>query len=290
MSALQVTDTGTQVLLQDAGRTGLAGIGVGRSGAADRAAYELGSRLVAHGPGRACLEVTFGGLVATIHGSVTIALTGADAQAVVDSHPIPHSAPIEARDGQELRLGMPSAGLRTYLSVRGGFDVPPVLGSRSTDTLAELGPDPVTAGDLLAVNTFDGAFPNVDIAPVPLPAAGRVRLEVLPGPRRDWVADPEALTDPDVGWTVSDRSNRVGVRLDGTPLTRSPAYRDKELPSEGMVRGSIQVPPDGGPVIFLNDHPVTGGYPVVGVLTTADADRAAQLQPGQPVELRWVAR
>ncbi len=290
MSGLQITGVGTQALVQDAGRIGWAGIGVGRSGAADRGAYELGSRLVAHGPGPACLEVTFGGLVATVHGALTIALTGADAHALVDGYPIAHSAPVQLLDGQELRLGMPSAGLRTYLSVRGGFDVPAVLGSRSTDTLAELGPDPISPGDLLPVNTFDGDFPNVDIAPVPLPAEGRVRLQVLPGPRRDWVADPDALSRADAGWTVSERSNRVGVRLDGTPLERSAAHQDQELPSEGMVRGSIQVPPDGQPVIFLNDHPVTGGYPVVGVLTAADSDRAAQLQPGQPVELRWVNR
>lgn len=305
MSALEITDVGPQVLVQDAGRTGLAAIGVGRSGAADRAAYELGSRLVAHGEGRACLEMAFGGLVATAHGNLTIALTGAEAHAKVAGQPIPHSAPVELRDGQELRLGMPSAGVRTYLSVRGGFDVPPVLGSRSTDTLAGLGPDPITAGDLLRVADYDGAFPNVDIAPVPLPTAGRVALRVLPGPRRDWFADAEALTSSaastsdaltsgastssEARWSVSDRSNRVGVRLTGERLHRIDGRRDEELPSEGMVRGSVQVPPDGQPVILLNDHPVTGGYPVIGVLTSAAVDRAAQLQPGQQVVFRWVA-
>ncbi|MGB5952071.1 MAG: biotin-dependent carboxyltransferase family protein [Ornithinimicrobium sp.] len=302
MSALAVTDVGPQVLVQDAGRTGLAGIGVGRSGAADRAAYTLGGRLVAHGAGRACLEVAFGGLVATVHGEATIALTGADAHATVDGHPIPHSAPLQVRDGQELRLGMPSAGVRTYLSVRGGFDVPQVLGSRSTDTLAALGPDAVSAGDVLPVADFDGPFPNVDVAPVALPATGRVTLFVLPGPRRDWFADMDSVVvggptadstqshssaDGGAGWTVSERSNRVGVRLTGTALERRHEHRERELPSEGMMRGCIQVPPDGQPVIFGSDHPVTGGYPVIGVLTAAAADRAAQLQPGQQVDLRW---
>lgn len=290
MSALQVTEVGPQVLLQDAGRTGHAGIGVGRSGAADRAAYRLGGRLVAHDAGHACLEVAFGGLVAVAHGTVTIALTGADSQATVDGHPVPHSAPLPLHDGQELRLGMPSAGMRTYLSVRGGFDIPPVLGSRSTDTLAELGPDPVSVGDLLPVRSFDGAFPNVDVAPVPLPSSGRVRLQVLPGPRREWFADLDALCGDGAEWTVSDRSNRVGIRLTGAALERGSGYQDRELASEGMMRGCIQVPPDGQPVIFGSDHPVTGGYPVIGVLTPDAADRAAQLQPGQQVDLRWLNR
>jgi allophanate hydrolase subunit 2 len=126
------------------------------------------------------------------------------------------------------------------------------------------------------------------VAPVAPPASGPVRLSVLPGPRLEWFASPEDLAQ--TSWSVSARSDRKGVRLEGTPLERLPRWRDAELPSEGMVRGAIQVPPSGQPVLFLNDHPVTGGYPVIAVVRTCDVDRAAQLQPGQQVRLQWDQR
>ncbi len=284
-AGLQILETGSLTLVQDLGRPGHAAIGVGRSGAADRTAYRLGSRLVAHDPGRAALEIVLGGLVARAQGALTLALTGAAAPATLDDHAVPHDAPLHLDDGQVLRLGMPSAGLRTYLTVRGGLAVPTVLGSASTDTLSGLGPDPVRAGDVLPVPDYLGDFPNVDVAPVAQPSAGRVVLDVLPGPRFDWFGDVRALVGQT--WNVSSNSNRVGVRLEGEALARSPERHDEELPSEGMVRGCLQVPPNGQPVLFLADHPVTGGYPVIAVVTSADVDRAAQLQPGQEVRLRW---
>ncbi|MGB3762956.1 MAG: biotin-dependent carboxyltransferase family protein [Ornithinimicrobium sp.] len=285
MSALEIIEPGPQALVQDAGRSGWAAIGVGRCGAADRSAYELGARLVAHEAGTASLEVTLGGLVARVHGSMTVALTGADAGATVDGNPVAHACLLDLRDGQELRLGMPSAGLRTYLTARGGWDVPAVLGSRSTDTLSGVGPAPVKAGDLLRLGHYRGSYPNVDAAPVPLPRDELMELSILPGPRLDWFASSEPLTDQE--WIVSDRSNRIGIRLQGDAVARSEGKKDVELPSEGMVRGALQVPPDGQPVLFGNDHPVTGGYPVIAVVPSADMDRAAQLRPGQPVRLRW---
>lgn len=287
VSALQIVETGPQALIQDAGRVGWASIGVGRCGAADRSAYELGARLVAHSAGLAALEITMGGLVARARGSMTVALTGADAHASVEGAPVAHDALIDLRDGQELRLGMPTAGLRTYLTVRGGWDVPEVLGSRSTDTLSGLGPDPVAAGTVLSVGNFQGDYPNVEVAPVPHPPSGLVTLRVLPGPRTPWFESTDRLGEQ--VWEVSDRSNRIGLRLQGEALTRTSAYVDQELPSEGMVRGAIQVPPDGEPVLFGNDHPVTGGYPVIAVVTSADLDKSAQLRPGQQVRLRWTS-
>lgn len=285
MSALEVLDPGPQTLIQDHGRPGLAAVGVGRSGAADRAAYLLGGRLVAHGDGHAALECLLGGLVVRARGSLTLALTGAVAPATIEGAPVPHGAPLHLGDGQVLRLGMPSAGLRTYLTVRGGLAVEPVLGSRSTDTLAGLGPAAVAEGDVIPVAPFTGQFPNVDVAPTAAPASGRVVLDITPGPRHNWFERPEALAD--TRWQVSSRSNRIGVRLEGQAPGRLPAYVERELSSEGMVRGCLQVPPGGEPVLFLNDHPVTGGYPVIGVATPASVDRAAQLQPGQEVRLRW---
>jgi allophanate hydrolase subunit 2 len=111
-------------------------------------------------------------------------------------------------------------------------------------------------------------------------------VTVLPGPRADWFGEPGWAALTRQRWTVTSASNRVGLRLDGVPLAR---LRTGELPSEGMVRGALQVPPAGTPVLFLADHPVTGGYPVIGYVTDADVDRRAQLRPGQGLRLRGPA-
>ena len=286
--ALEVLATGPLVLVEDAGRPGLAAVGVGRSGAADRTAHRLGARLVGHPEDRAALEVLLGGLVVRARGRVTVVLTGAALPATVDGRPVAHATLLPLADGATLALGTPVTGLRTYLTVRGGIDVPPVLGSRSTDTLAGLGPVPVRVGDVLPVGDPGGAFPTVDHAAVAAqPGAGPVLLEVLPGPRAAWVGGWATGLGGLLGAVrvVSGDSDRVGLRLTGPPVERVARWTGVELPSEGMVRGAVQVPPDGEPVAFLADHPVTGGYPVVGVLTASACDRAAQLRPGEGVRL-----
>jgi biotin-dependent carboxylase-like uncharacterized protein len=291
--ALEVLATGALVLIEDEGRPGHAAVGVGPSGAADRSAYRLGARLVGHGDGRAALEVLLGGLAVRARGRVTVALTGALAPATVDGRPVGHASLIEVADGSVLTLGMPSAGVRTYLTVRGGVAVDPVLGSRSTDTLSGVGPAPVRVGDVVPVGDPGTTFPEVDHVAHPSlrtvaadPSAPTV-LEVLPGPRADWVGGwgggLGGLLAP--VWQVAGQSDRIGLRLSGSRVEREAAWRDAELPSEGLVRGAVQLPPGGEPVLFLADHPVTGGYPVVAVLTASALDRAAQLRPGDPVRV-----
>lgn len=285
---IDVLATGPLTLIQDCGRIGRMAVGVGRAGAADRAAYELGARLVANPPGLPALEVTFGGLAVRARGSVLVCVTGAPAQATVDGRQMGHAAPFHLPHGSELRLGTPMSGLRSYVSFRGGLVVDPTLGSCSTDTMSGLGPGPLAPGDILTVGASPRDQPNVDVAPVPLLSNDPLRVRVTPGPRHDWFAEPARLAAEI--WSVSDRSDRRGVRLIGAPLQRHDDFVDRELPSEGMVRGAIQVPPDGRPVVFLNDHPVTGGYPVIGVVRTADIDRVAQLTPGQRLTVRWEPR
>jgi biotin-dependent carboxylase-like uncharacterized protein len=281
--ALQVLETGPLTLVQDLGRPGLAALGVGRSGAADRGAFRLGARLLAQDYTSAALEVTFGGLVVRASGDLMLALTGAPAPATLDDRDVAFRSPLFLQDGGTLRIGTPAVGLRTYVSVRGGVDVPAVLGSRATDTLSGIGPQPVKAGDLLPVGAPPHAFPIVDHAPAPRPPAGPLMLHALAGPREGWLAEPAALTE--VTWSVSSRSDRVGIRLEGPALQRHPGYAGRELPSEGVVRGAIQVPAGGEPVLFLVDHPVTGGYPVVAVVREDDVDVAAQAVPGQAVRI-----
>jgi len=285
MRALDVLAPGPLTLVEDVGRPGYAAVGVSRSGAADRAAYLLAGRLLGEPVGRAALEVTLGGLIVRARGSLTVVVTGAVAPATVDGRPVGHAAPVHLPDGAVLALGMPPTGVRSYLAVRGGIAVERVLGSRSRDTLSGLGPAPVAAGQVLPIGEPSGGQPILDVAPVAAPEGGVVAVRLLPGPRRDWLADPEALTS--TTWTVAAQSNRVGVRLHGQPVGRAAAWSGVELPSEGVVRGAVQVPADGRPIIFLADHPVTGGYPVVAVVPAVDVDRLAQCRSGQSVRLAW---
>jgi biotin-dependent carboxylase-like uncharacterized protein len=181
--------------------------------------------------------------------------------------------------GTVVEFGTPSSGVRTYVAGRGGIEVPPVLGSRSTDVLSGLGPAPLSAGDRLPAGHATGLI-TVDVAPGGAPEDEPV-LRLVAGPRDDWFETLAPLTSG--GYEVTAKSNRVGVRLDGPALRRR---RRGELPSEGMVTGALQVPPNGLPIIFLADHPTTGGYPVAAVLAARDVPRAAQLRPGQRVRFR----
>ena len=281
--ALEVLATGPLTLVQDLGRVGFAAIGVGPSGVADRGAYRLGARLLAQPYTAAALEVTFGGLSVRARGQLQLALTGAPAPAAVDGRLVGYCGPFALADGQVLTLDTPPVGLRTYVSVRGGIDVPSVLESRATDTLSGLGPAPLQSGDVLPIGPPPAAFPDVDQAPTPALSGETLILHAMLGPRNDWLADAAALSA--TTWTTSSQSDRVGIRLEGEPLQRHSSRMNEELPSEGVVRGAIQVPPGGQPVIFLADHPVTGGYPVVAVLVDEAIDQAAQAVPGQQIRI-----
>ncbi|MEV0847408.1 biotin-dependent carboxyltransferase family protein [Streptomyces sp. NPDC049954] len=277
--ALEILATGPLATLQDLGRPGLAHIGVGRSGAADRRSLTLANRLLANPQDAACVEITLGGLAVRARRDLLVALTGAPCPVTVQGRPAALNCPLPLPAGAELRLGLPASGLRTYLAVRGGLTPPPVLGSRATDLLSGVGPAPLAPGTWLPVGAAPAAFPCVDLAPVAAPAEGELTLRVRRGPRADWFTDA-ALTALLTGaWRVSADSDRVGMRLeDGPALAR---VGTEELPSEGMVPGALQVPPSGQPTLFLADHPVTGGYPVIAVVTREDVDRAAQARPGQ---------
>ena len=284
MSTLEIIKTGPLALLEDLGRPGLAHMGVTRSGAADRRSHTLANRLVANPDDRATVEVMFGGFSARVcGGDVAIAVTGADANPSVNGVPFGTNSIHYAHDGQLISLGSPNSGLRSYLAVRGGIDVAPVLGSRSYDVMSAIGPQPLQAGDVLNVGDHTDDFPELDQAPVASIADDLLEVLVVPGPRDDWFIDPDALVHTD--WIATDRSDRVGMRLAGRPLQ----YRwpDRQLPSEGATRGAIQVPPNGLPVILGPDHPVTGGYPVIGVVADPDIDKIAQIRPGQHVRLHW---
>ncbi|MGY0502410.1 5-oxoprolinase subunit C family protein [Nocardia sp. FBN12] len=272
---------GPLATVQDLGRQGWFDSGVGQAGAADRGSLRLANRLVGNPENFAAIEVLLGGLALRADAHLTVAVTGAPAPATVDGTPVGHASVLELDEGQVLRLGLASSGLRSYVAVRGGIDVAKVLGSRSRDTLSGIGPDPLAVGMQVPVGPPPRTLPTVEFAPIP-PPPEVLRVRACPGPRADWFTDPDQLFRG--SWTVSADTDRVGARLDradGPPLVRSIA---RELPSEGVALGSVQVPPSGQPVVFLADHPITGGYPVIAVVLDADVDRVAQARPGDTLQ------
>ncbi|WP_295656421.1 biotin-dependent carboxyltransferase family protein [uncultured Nocardioides sp.] len=297
-TGLRVHATGAQCLVEDLGRQGLTSIGVGRSGAADRGSLRRANRALANEEGDAALEVTLGGLVVEpVGGPVWLCVTGAPCPVTVDGRDVGADTVFSAPAGAVVRLGTPERGLRSYLAVRGGVAVEPVLGSRSHDVMAALGPDQVAEGDLLPVGRPGDSQPTVDsVLPLALPALDEpLVLRAVRGPRDGWLAEADRLVS--TSWAASERSNRVGMRLQASSAEagggEAPVLRHADeappLPSEGAWRGAVQVPPDGEPVLLLADHPVTGGYPVVAVVVDIDVDLAAQARPGQLVRFRWTS-
>ncbi|MFF1878172.1 biotin-dependent carboxyltransferase family protein [Leifsonia sp. NPDC058230] len=297
--SLRILDPGPLAVIEDLGRPGRAGIGVSPSGALDRAALRLGNRLLGNDEGCAGVEILLGGFAARFDDPAWFAVTGAFGPLELDGHPVDSHLAVLAPAGYTLRVGPPTAGVRSYLTVRGGIDVPPVLGSRSSDLLSGLGPAPLAAGDVLPVGAHPVAeIPLLDFLPVDPPASAAVEVRAHLGPRADRFTPAAVDAFFAHEWEFSAESNRVGARLDAVRQPAHLAGRDphptplleradtSELPSELMVSGAVQVSPDGRPTVLLADHPVTGGYPVIAVVASASLDLIAQLRPGHRLTFR----
>lgn len=291
---LTLNSSGLQALFQDDGRPGYADLGVAEAGALDRGAAHRANRLVGNPPGAVVVESLLGGLTVTARGDQVVAVTGARAPLSVsqpDSCPgpatyIPHQdRPFALLNGATLHIGTATHGMRTYLAIRGGFQAPRVLGSASRDLMSAEGPAPLTAGDTLAV--APAPWPTTVLDPILAPAlpGPELTVHVVLGPRPDWFTPEEVTAFLARPWTVTERSNRIGLRLDGTPVQR---LVTDELASEGTVAGAVQIPSDGKPVLFMRDHPVTGGYPVIAVVDPRELDVLAQVTPG--TTLRFAVR
>jgi biotin-dependent carboxylase-like uncharacterized protein len=303
MTTIEVISPGPLTTIQDLGRAGWAHIGVPRSGAADRPALSLANRLVGNQESAAALETTLAGPQLRFGGLATVALTGAQVNARVGDRLVPMNTAVEIRAGEILKVGSANVGLRTYIAIAGGIDVPLVLGSAATDTLTGLGPAALLRGQILrlvsghagsghAVVAGAAAPAGLAVPPAATVAAEGIHpspptsplLRVILGPRDDWFTARAISRLTGEPFTVTPASNRVGLRLDGQPLERA---RTAELLSEGLIPGAIQVPAGGQPILLLADHPTTGGYPVIAVVVDSDLPIAAQLRPGQ--QLRFLA-
>ena len=271
---IEVLRAGPLTTVQDQGRPGYAHLGVPRSGALDAPAARLANRLVGNPSSAAVLETTLLGCKLRFVVAATVAVTGAAATVTLDGNRL--SGLLDVPAGGVLDIGKATSGVRSYVAVAGGITVDPVLGSRSTDTLSGLGPGRLVDGMLLPTGQpyRDPAW-AAHLLPL---IADELVLGVRLGPRDDWF-DPAGLFAS--AYTISPVSNRVAARLAGPALTRT---RAGELPPEGVVLGAIQVPADGQPLIFLADHPTTGGYPVIGVVD--DVTPLAQARPGTTVRFR----
>jgi biotin-dependent carboxylase-like uncharacterized protein len=289
---ITVVRAGPLTTVQDLGRPGYAHLGVPRSGALDPAAARLANAHVGNPESAAVLETTLMGCALRFSEPARVAVTGASAVVSVDgsvlSDVVRVDGPavlgvVDIPAGSVLDVGRATTGVRSYVAVAGGIDVQPVLGSRSTDTLSGLGPARLVDGMTLPTGPApDPIPPSARSSSEHLPESGRgdrtLVLGVRLGPRDDWFEARELFGS---AYTISPVSNRVGARLAGPALTRT---KTGELPPEGVVLGAVQLPADGLPLIFLADHPTTGGYPVVGVVD--DVTPLAQARPGTTVRFR----
>ena len=296
-ASIKVTAAPMPALVQDLGRFGQTGQGVSSAGALDQGAFRTANRIVGNPVGAACLEITLGGFAFEVSGPTVMALTGAPCPLTirdVKGRVIEAAGyqPVSLETGDTVTLGFAPRGARSYLAFRGGLDVAPVLGSASTDTLAVVGPDPVAVGAVLAIRTADRSLSPVSLDESPAfdcPAPGDVvTLDVVMGPRSDWFTERGIETLASQVYDVTPQSNRVGIRLSGPePLER----KDKaELPSEGTATGAIQVPHSGQPVLFLADHPLTGGYPVIGTVAEYHLDLAGQIPVNAKIRFRPITQ
>jgi biotin-dependent carboxylase-like uncharacterized protein len=295
---LEVVEPGILATIQDDGRPGLETMGVTPGGVADRLALAVANALLGNAPGAAGVELTFSGAVLRALRPITLAVAGADlgarrrASGGAEGRTIPPGATVALGAGEELAFSgtqpdIGQRGCRACLAVPGGIDVPVVLGSRATALAGGFGGvdgRPLRGGDRLAAMD-----PARDVPPATWPGPpgadpGRP-LRILPGPHAPGPADPALRALAGGAWTVARASDRVGLRLDGAPL---PGASTGDLPSHGVVTGSVQGPPDGTPIILGVEHQPTGGYPVIAVVIDADCDALGQLAPGDPVSFELV--
>lgn len=301
---LEIISPGVQTLIQDYGRRGLTSLGVSNSGALDRLAMQTANLLVGNSEDTAVLENALGNLHLKFHCNTYIAIVGADTSVILTTEsgmriPAAANSAIRVSEGNILKLGSLRSGMRVYVAIKGGFAVKPILDSWATDILAGLGPEPLRKGDKLPLvgakldrisqAQLGGAQASdrsnklqtylTEIKQRKLPKAHEIiELDVILGPRNDWFTEQAIVRLTEQSWLVSSQSNRVGLRLNADlPLERR---NHNELPSEGTVAGAIQVPASGQPVLFLADHPLTGGYPVIAVLASKYLDLAGQIPVG----------
>lgn len=282
MSSISFSEAAGFITLQDQGRVGFANIAVPTSGAFDQSAHQLANRLVGNFPGACSIESLRGSFKFSTDTDLVIAVTGAAASVQINSREHEMSRAIYVAANSTVAIKPGSAGLRTYIAIRGSILGDMVMGSHSYDELSEIGTPPIQAGDRLDIsNDVTGPisgdyFPNFAVS-----GQAEIQLEARPAPRWSGFSNPEILFSSE--YEVTSSVNRVGMRLSGPELIWNSKDR---LASEGVITGAIQIPVDGTPLIFGPDHPTTGGYPVIAVVSRNSLNLLAQSAPGTKVRFR----
>jgi biotin-dependent carboxylase-like uncharacterized protein len=282
----RVSAPGLRTVLQDQGRLGLAHLGVPTAGPADPHSCAQANRLVGNAPECATLEITARGPALEVLAEGYATVVGGAPEIRLDGQPIEPGRVFPFHLGQVLLVGTVRRGVRTYLGVAGGFAGPPVLGSVATDQLSGLGPGVVAAGDTLWVNQMTPPLgSHLHDHGVQKEDGHAVSLRIVAGPHHEWFAHDALERLCEQRFLVEPDSNRVGLRLrPGQPLSvRAASAGGRELDSQGMVDGAIQVPPGQQPVVLLPDHATHGGYPVVAVVASVDHGLLGQCAPGDQV-------
>ncbi|MBZ5637641.1 MAG: biotin-dependent carboxyltransferase family protein [Acidobacteriia bacterium] len=289
--AVRVVVPGLLTTVQDLGRFGYGELGVSPAGAADPLSLRIGNRLVGNDEGAAALEMTLVGGTFEFERPAVIALAGSDFVPRLEGAEVENWTPLEVGAGATLRLEATRDGARAYLCVRGGIEVPEILGSAATHLLVGIGGfggRSLRAGDRLPVGERVASDPAPGgIEPDAVP--GLLRRDVLrvtPGPQAGWFSRDEVAAFHAASYLVTETSNRMGIRLDGRSLRAAPA---RELLTEGVSPGAVQVPPDGLPIVLLVEHPATGGYPKIAAVASADFHALGQLRPRDLVRFEPVS-
>jgi biotin-dependent carboxylase-like uncharacterized protein len=283
---IEVLRPGALTTVQDLGRPGHAASGVPRGGAFDPVAARAANRRVGNPPGAALLEITLAGPTLRFGRAVEIALAGDPFDVRVDGDAAEiRRERLPLKEGALLEVGRARAGVRTWLAVAGGIDVPLVLGSRATDLAGGFGGHEgraLRAGDRLSVFPSPELFPPGSEEAPDEPASGALRL--VAGPDGQLLEPGESERLAAIAWRVDPRSDRRGVRLSGGTLTLRP---HPPLRSQPMLPGAVELTPAGEPIVLGVDAPVTGGYPWVAQVVEGDLRRLAHLAPGAPVRFAW---
>jgi antagonist of KipI len=284
LTALQIVKPGLLTTVQDRGRYGHQAAGVPVAGPMDMFSHRVANQLVGNDHDAATLEVTLLGPEMISEGDTTMAIAGAQFDVTCDDRPIPVGSSFTITRGQRIKFGRIVQGARAYVAVAGGIQTEPVLGSRATHLVSHMGGfhgRALAAGDRVPIFQDANPRPQRKTSGLVLPSKGRALLRVIPGPQNDWFQADALKTMDGVSFRISPQSNRMGYRLQGPPLVRTDT---RELISEPLGIGAIQVPAAGEPILLMADRQTAGGYPKIGYVISADLPLAGQLAPGDFIE------
>ena len=290
MMTLVVVKTGLLSLLQDAGRRHYQHLGLTTGGAADEQAFFWANRLLGNTADSPVIEICYGGLQLKATAPCQIAITGADCGALINDRPAANWQTHHLNTDDILCFDYPRSGVRSYLAVKGGFQVPPVFGSVATVMREKIGGldsfgSPLKTGDCLPFTTIEASqqrqVPQAFIADYAAP----LTLHIIEN-RQLHLFREQAFAGLYAGhYQISSKSNQMATRLNGPSINAE----QPGIISEGMALGAVQIPPDGQPIVLLKDRQTIGGYPVIGWVSPLDVFQLAQRQPGQKVKFNEIS-